>query len=237
MIKKITAILLAFFFTAAFGFTGLIGFGAHTPPPSGVTLNCGTDLINEDFTVDPEWTSSGNSNVTGGELVSITAAGSNDYQEEGFGDQTNTWLCHTFSLDVGFVIVTNNHQFKISTLQDGGSELFGLAIRNVSGTLKFRTEHRGDGGNITSILSSPLPTLGQTYKLTYHYKQNTEVDAADGIVEMWIDNDQVVNVINLDNDTRLIDKTRMGAVSTGTTVDGTTRIDDVEAGTTGAGPS
>ena len=211
----------------------------------GVSPNLGTGvvtgpiapfLIDEDFTVDPSWTATGNSNVTGGELVSITTGGSEDFQTPPtYANQTEIWFEYDLTFDTGFTITNFIHTARAITIRDGTAFLLSVGIIQSSG-LKFVSEYRGDAGTTQAIHSTPTLVLGQEYKITGHWKQNSGVDVLDGVSEIWIDGVKALDIPNIDNDTRLSDSIQLGLIGTSTTVSGTDRIDNIRVSNIGISP-
>jgi hypothetical protein len=194
----------------------------------------GTDIIDEKFTTPAGWDESGTVTQTGGDATATSSTSAGATLTETFTAGSEFWADIDVSLDSGFVITNNGHSSHMCALLDSTLRLCALTALKSGGNIIFRANYQGDGSSVNVPITTPASiTLGQVYKVRMHVKQNSGVDVADGVREMWIDGVKVLDVSDVDDDTRQVDGFRIGNITPSSTVNGTSRFDNAKVGTTG----
>ncbi len=199
-----------------------------------------SDLIDEDFTTDPAWSEVGDVTVTGGELVAVSTGGSNDAATTpSFTQSSELWASVDYKVDSGFSISTTGQLANLTRFQIGGSTRVAVDVINSSGTLKFQTRIRNDtGSDETVIHDSPVFIAGTSYSIVLRYLQATTAVASDGGGQIWINQELTRDSLDIDNfDTTIPNQLTVGLDTTGVSVEGTARIDNVTVGSSGESPA
>lgn len=199
-----------------------------------------SDLIDEDFSTDPGWSEVGDVTVTGGELVAVSTGGSNDAATTpSFTQSSELWASVDYKVDSGFSISTTGQLANLTRFQIGGSTRVAVDVINSSGTLKFQTRIRNDtGSDETVIHDSPVFTAATSYSIVMRYLQATTDVASDGGGQIWINQELTRDSLDIDNfDTTIPNQLTVGLDTTGTSVEGTARIDNVTVGSSGESPA
>jgi hypothetical protein len=193
----------------------------------------GTDIIDEEFTTPAGWTESGTVTQTGGDATATSSTTAGATLTETFTAGSEFWAEVDVSLDSGFVITNNGHSSHMCALIDSSLRLCALTALKSGDDIVFRANYQGDGSSVNVPITTPASiTLGQMYRVRMHVKQNSGVDVADGVREMWLDGVKVLDVSDVDDDTRQVDGFRIGNITPSSTVNGTSRFDNAKVGTT-----
>lgn len=208
--------------------------------PSNLTLGgAGTNKADLDFdAANPPvgWTASGTATSGTGDLVCITTTGSEDklLRSSGGGD-TEVWVeCGiTFSSGSTFSTVAGGNGFM--RMSQSGSSRTRIGIFNDSGTNKFSIDDVDNVGTNSTIIASPLPVLGEESVIVFRRVSGA---AADGIVQLWIDNTLVHNITNeTNNSVGSINRLEIGNENTGGASTYTSTMSYFKWGTTGTPPA
>jgi hypothetical protein len=146
------------------------------------------------------------------------------------------WVGVDFFMDSGFVI-NSGQQFIIIALLPSSPKLT-LNIFSDGGTFKWRTRIRSDTGSLISVThDTPVFELNTNYRITIDEERATTNVSSDGGGRIWIDSVLMRDSLDIDNfDLGPVDEIRLGISSTGASVTGTTRNDNLLVGTFGSPP-
>ena len=196
----------------------------------------GTDLIDEDFDPDPGWTAVGDSVVVDGEVISTIVGGGRDNLRESFASQDEIWADCEFTAD-SLTIGTNGHRTEVFLADNGLSTVIAVSVINDSGVLKWEAIHGTDAGSVVATIDSvPFP-IGVRYQLTMHSKIATTTSSDDGVCELWIDTEKILDLQGVDNNSRNAVGINVGNINALASVDGVFVHDNVKVGTTGTPPA
>ena len=203
---------------------------------AGGSGGAGSDLIDEDFTTDPLWPSTGNVSVSGGQAIATPLSGA-DFYKPTYTAETEVWMQYDF-IPTSLAIVTNGQSMFGGGIQDeGGNSWVNLGVtKNGAATLVFAAFIRDDSGETKTELS-PTFTAGNTYDIVMHAKAATAPAANDGIARIWIDGVLAHESTSEDSDTKDSRAALIGSSLNSGTVTAEIRTDNVKVGTTGSAPS
>lgn len=191
------------------------------------------DIIDEGFTVDPNWTATGNAAVTGGKLVATIdqSIEAETHQIESFSTVTDAWCSFTLRV-TGVSLASSGDSIRGAGILRAGSSRISIGLINDSGTVKWQTTHRTDSGTVTTTIDSPAFDDSRTWKVVMHHKGATCDGCDDGIEEMWLDDKKVLDLQTVDNDTKTDINQFLGGTNTVSTNGAAVfTIDDVKVGT------
>lgn len=207
---------------------------------STVTGVCGTEYFSDNFDDNntTDWTDSGGGTYAAQNQrleVTVSDGGTDSIYRSGsavaelWGEYKVTYLSAGLTLNSG------------ATLQFGGvassQTLRAYAsVYNNAGTNVFRVHYQNDAGTQASITAVPCAADTQ-YTILIHYKAATGAGNNDGVVQMWANGTELINLSDVDSDTLTVNGAKVGNASASSGVYGTVYIDDAKIGTTGTAPS
>jgi uncharacterized protein YjiK len=167
------------------------------------------------------------SSVTGGGDLSVTAAGAlvgnyglqaviNDNNSIYVTDETPEVETHyraRFYFDPNTIVMAKNDEHVIiDGAAANGSLSFDLELRFTGKKYQLRIAAFKDAGTVTTGgWVTNVPDAPQVVEL--EWKAATSAGANDGSLNLWLDGIQTSSVTGVDNDTRRVDRIRLGAVS------------------------
>jgi len=165
--------------------------------------------------------------------VAFTGTGNHSASQDAASTATEMWLSYNWY--VTSVAVEASQQLRgsgIATSVAGAGMLAFLGISEVSGVMKYNWTWQNDASADTTTNLTQTVTTGALLPVLIHWKASTGAGANNGIVQIWLNGAQLVNVSNLDNDTKTAKAAWMGdRWSTGAATSVSQYYDDVKLGT------
>ena len=109
------------------------------------------------------------------------------------------------------VMVRNNAHFIFNGFNAAGTAVVRVEFHILSGQYQIRVNVLNDSTSFTSTTWFTISDAPHAIELDWH--ASTAVGANDGGVTLWIDGVQMAHLTGVDNDTRRIDRVRLGATA------------------------
>ena len=137
-------------------------------------------------------------------------------------------------LSTGLTWSTTNNIYPGGLNKFSGTRVLHIGINNSGGTPKWFAIYLNDAGEQT-VSSVVTVTLDAWHEVYLYYKPATGAGLNDGIVQAFVDGVAIVNLSNVDSDTRTLTGMKLGNASSTAGVSGTVYIDDAKLSATPAG--
>jgi hypothetical protein len=117
-----------------------------------------------------------------------------------------------FYFDPNAISMANgNAHFIFQGFTGTSTVVLRVEFRRSSGSYQLRVALRNDAGSFTN--SAWFTITDATHFVELDWQASTAAGANNGSLTFWIDNVQRANLTGVDNDTRRIDRIRLGAVA------------------------
>ena len=212
--------------------------GSNPQGGGGLVPFSACDIIDENFDAgDPLWAETAGTNTvtfSGGEWV-IDASASGSILE--FASNNEIWAMWDFSVDSAGLSFPASARIGGSGFSPfGGNAGITLGIINDAGTVKFYSQYFTDGGTVSTTHDTPAFSLDTAHHVVANWKESSGPGANDGVVQLFVDNEELISLSDVDSDTAAVNRILMGNTFTSGTVTATMRGDNVCVGNTG-GPA
>jgi hypothetical protein len=132
-------------------------------------------------------------------VVDNTPAGESAYQARFYFDPN------------GLTMASGNAHVLLQAMSASGQAAFRVELRSFQGDYQVRGVALQDSG--ASFVTPWVPITDAAHFLEVGWQSASGVDAGDGVLRFWVDGEPSVENLWLDNDTRMVDSVRFGAVS------------------------
>jgi hypothetical protein len=117
-----------------------------------------------------------------------------------------------FYFDPNSLVMSNNNAHYIFYGYTGSATVvLRLELRRASSTYQLRAALLNDGS--TWATTNWFPLTDAPHAIEIDWRASTTAGANNGGLTLWLDGAQQANLTNIDNDTRRIDRVRLGPVS------------------------